>query len=109
MPKQITVDALLQEYQALTCEGVLLTVSFRMRNKSKVVQVLECEQTGGSPAGAPVMADSTRAAFWPASRRRAALDVRKCVYRPACISVMRQHTTSTTCGTRKHVAQPTAV
>jgi hypothetical protein len=46
---------------------------------------------------APVMADSTRAAFWPLSSRRAALDVRKCVYRPACISVMRQQTTSTTC------------
>lgn len=48
----------------------------------------------------PVMADSTRADFWPLSRRRAALEARKCVYRPACISVMRQHTTSTTCGQR---------
>ncbi len=43
------------------------------------------------------MADSTRAAFWPVSSRRAALDVKKCVYKPACISVMRQQTTSTTC------------
>ena len=55
------------------------------------------------------MADSTRAAFWPASRRRAALDVRKWVYRPACISVMRQHTTSTTCGTHEKPTQSTAL